>query len=688
MRNTSHPRSSELLESRLHLSVSTPHLGRPFLTGQPIRAVDFDDGGQDVSYHITTPKPAHPLYRNSPASIIRQGHQFALTHIVPGEWFNYTIKVPSTGLYAVAVNVRGAQNSSETFHLELDGTTVSDHLAIPTGLAPAQEYDMDFTKGKHILRVVFDPASAGQSAPAIGPFSSLLLYPSPFDSSFGSDGVVSNLLPSSTGKAQSAAIQSDNKILISASGGDTDYLLRLNPNGSLDTSFGSGGIVETPVYGPLALEPNGDIILAGLADPADKNSNYIVTRYHPDGSLNTDFADAGTLTGPQYGSRIGMGVLSNGDIVVAASQGSYRNTYIQARAYTPDGNQDNNFYPYYTFAGGLDSTILDLQVLPGDQTLVASQRIVQNSSTSTSEQDDAFLETDTIDSHGNILSRHNAKAGTGTSCCPETDEYIAAASIRPDGKYADATYSVFADQRGRPVTMLLGKKSTFQVIDPDGSTVGAADFSYGVTAVSKYAYTITPFASPDIASLALQGDGKLLVLGSSNGAFSVARLKTPNGPEQYAFAPPSTTPLTIQAEDFDMGGQGISYHDSELANQGSLYRASGVDIGDNGEDGLAVGWTAPGEWLDYTVNIPKTGNYKLSVRAASDGAGGALHFTTGHASTGSIKVPDTGSWTTWKSLSGKTLHLAKGAHTFRLWLDTAGPTGSIGNLDSFTLRAV
>src|SRR5258708_1566924 len=58
----------------------------------------------------------------------------------------------------------------------------------------------------------------------------------------------------------------------------------------------------------------------------------------------------------------------------------------------------------------------------------------------------------------------------------------------------------------------------------------------------------------------------------------------------------------IQAENFDNGGEGVAYHDTDAANLGGAYRATGVDIeatGDTG-GGYDVGWTHAGEWLDYT----------------------------------------------------------------------------------------
>ena len=64
-------------------------------------------------------------------------------------------------------------------------------------------------------------------------------------------------------------------------------------------------------------------------------------------------------------------------------------------------------------------------------------------------------------------------------------------------------------------------------------------------------------------------------------------------------------PGSIQAEDFDIGGEGVAYHDTDAVNSGGVYRSTGVDVqatGDSG-GGYNVGWVKAGEWLTYTVNV-------------------------------------------------------------------------------------
>src|SRR5437868_13672015 len=71
---------------------------------------------------------------------------------------------------------------------------------------------------------------------------------------------------------------------------------------------------------------------------------------------------------------------------------------------------------------------------------------------------------------------------------------------------------------------------------------------------------------------------------------------------------PLQVPGTIQAEDFDEGGEGIGYHDLTAYNEGGAYRATDVDVQPTTDagGGYNVGWVSAGEWLAYTINVGAT----------------------------------------------------------------------------------
>src|SRR5262249_11706805 len=66
---------------------------------------------------------------------------------------------------------------------------------------------------------------------------------------------------------------------------------------------------------------------------------------------------------------------------------------------------------------------------------------------------------------------------------------------------------------------------------------------------------------------------------------------------------PASIPGTIQAANFDNGGQGVAYGDTTSGNTGGAYRQTDVDIETSSEGGYDVGWIAAGEWLNFTVKV-------------------------------------------------------------------------------------
>jgi endoglucanase len=159
--------------------------------------------------------------------------------------------------------------------------------------------------------------------------------------------------------------------------------------------------------------------------------------------------------------------------------------------------------------------------------------------------------------------------------------------------------------------------------------------------------------------------------------FSSSGGGTPPPPPPPAGSPYGGTaravPGTIQAEDFDDGGEGVGYHDSDAMNSGGQYRATGVDVEATADAGGGndVGWLSPGEWLQYTVNVGTAGNYDVTFRVASALSGGAMHLQSGTTNlTGSVAAPGTGGWQTWTSVTASNVALSAGTQSIRLVFDS------------------
>lgn len=168
----------------------------------------------------------------------------------------------------------------------------------------------------------------------------------------------------------------------------------------------------------------------------------------------------------------------------------------------------------------------------------------------------------------------------------------------------------------------------------------------------------------------------------------------PSGPTYTPTQTPTTTyyPIagTIQCEDYAAGAEGVAYHDTTAGNSGGVYRSDGVDVEtcmDIG-GGYNLGYTVAGEWLNYNVNVTAAGTYDVSVRVASQGAGGTFHIEMNSVNiTGTMTVPDTTAWQTWTTLVVTGINLTAGTKTMRLVMDANGASGGIGNFNyvSFAL---
>jgi beta-galactosidase len=127
-------------------------------------------------------------------------------------------------------------------------------------------------------------------------------------------------------------------------------------------------------------------------------------------------------------------------------------------------------------------------------------------------------------------------------------------------------------------------------------------------------------------------------LGSQHVNTSLLQARTPFHLE------PQPIPGLIQAEDYDIGAEGVTYHDKDDANMGGEYRNDGVDISSLLDLWLFVGWTEKGEWLEYSVDVKRGGTYSVEFHYASPYEGGISLFFDGANRTGNIHLPPTGDY--------------------------------------------
>jgi hypothetical protein len=141
----------------------------------------------------------------------------------------------------------------------------------------------------------------------------------------------------------------------------------------------------------------------------------------------------------------------------------------------------------------------------------------------------------------------------------------------------------------------------------------------------------------------------------------------------------------IEAEDFDNGGEGVAYHDTDAQNVGFSYRTNeGVDVqpaGDTG-GGFNVGFAKASEWLIYSLNVPTAGTFGIQVRVASLKGGGKFHFEIDGKTVASFTAPNTGNWQKYVTVSSaKNISLSAGQHALRLVMDANDSTGYVANFN-------
>lgn len=141
---------------------------------------------------------------------------------------------------------------------------------------------------------------------------------------------------------------------------------------------------------------------------------------------------------------------------------------------------------------------------------------------------------------------------------------------------------------------------------------------------------------------------------------------------------PTPIPGKIEAEEFDYGGQDVAYNDMEAENKNNGARKEGVDAGDT-----YIGYTQKGEWIKYTVNVEKSDSYTMEASVASGGDGSSFQlYMDNKAITEEIKVPNTGSWESYETVSSSVGTLSEGKHELKLMI-----TGSWLNMDYMLFKS-
>jgi len=178
------------------------------------------------------------------------------------------------------------------------------------------------------------------------------------------------------------------------------------------------------------------------------------------------------------------------------------------------------------------------------------------------------------------------------------------------------------------------------------------------------------------AIVTLPAGQQTLTLNQDNAGWNINYATFSASPEAPFGGTAPAIPGTVQAENYDTGGQGVAYNVSSTNGSANSYRTDGIDLEATTDTsgGYDMGWTTSGQWFRYTVNVATAGAYTVSFRVAAESAvSDEFHLSNsgGTNLSGSVSVPDTGGWQDWTTVTA-TVTLAAGPQTLTLNQDNPG----------------
>lgn len=317
------------------------------------------------------------------------------------------------------------------------------------------------------------------------------------DSTFGSGGIVV-FAENNGGPAFGLAIQTDGKIVTAAPSSLSLAVFRFNPNGTLDSTFGTGGIVSTraggrligPTPGGVALLSNGDIVVAvGVA----------LLRFLPNGQLDSTFGKGGVA--PLLTSAQSLALLSTGKALVTSA---FAFTSGSATRYNANGSLDTAF----GVIGQLPSVGEPLAIAP----LSTGQFIVVGT------LDSGAAPLGQATPQGFVLTRYNANGTVdGTFGI-----HGAAVTTFPGNTYA-AALAVAVQSNGDIVAAgstaannpVFGREPSEFALARNTPN-GQLDTTFGNNGRVTTALGANGANTASISALAIQSDGKIVAVGSNS----------------------------------------------------------------------------------------------------------------------------------------------------------------------------
>ena len=225
------------------------------------------------------------------------------------------------------------------------------------------------------------------------------------------------------------------------------------------------------------------------------------------------------------------------------------------------------------------------------------------------------------------------------------------------------------------ITLDLPPSSAWNTRTETLSVFGSTNGATFTQLVASAGYTFNPATGNTVTIAVPSGTSAQYVELSfgSNTGWAAAQLSEF---EIFAGSAAAAVPGTVQAANYDTGGQGVAYNVTSVNGTADSYRPDGVDLEVCSDAGCGhdLGWTAAGQWFKYTVDVATAGSYTVSFRLASpNGVTGALHIASsaGTNLSGAVSVPATGGWQNWTTVTAS-VTLPAGVQTLTVDQDNGG----------------
>jgi hypothetical protein len=673
----------------------TPFYGEPLTIPGIVEAEDFDFGGEGIAYHDTDETNSGPSgYRPDAPGVDMQPNTFEGEPIInigwttSAEWLNYTLNVTEDYVYTIT-GVVATGGADQTFYVDIDFERVA---AVPVHTANHQTFvkfkseRFSLTAGIHILTIsstgstnldkfIFEKAYKGDAFN--GPHTvPCLIQAEDFDTggegeSFhaGNPGGGNTYRPSET--VNIVAGPAGDYHLVGGVGDWYKYTIQV-PKGSTNNDFLLRFYGEKTSADHLIVEINGEIV-EGITDNIEFPSSYDepveafmpVTLLEGENIITVKF-DGGNLDkieivkAPYYYE----GTPYHGTPFVINKTTS---TKIQAEDFDLGGMgiafHRSQFGGTLNGYGDSDHDVYRKDQDPDPANTNNAVGWIDVTSAAPDDKDNANVngqgERESINQNGWHIRDTR----------PNGNDYL--------------NYSIHVEDAGNYNVILRGGKqgtdNANNYIWVDGELIGIFGPFTNTGNWDVYTdYTIEKVFLPT-------GDH---VLGIGQGDINLDYFVIKKGYDGSAYNGPHVLPCTIEAEDFDEGGEGVAYHDKEAGHEGGgtiLYRP-GVDVeieaGPTG--GYHVGWTNADEWLNYSFEVPEATSYDyvFSFYWANNRSGDYFNILIdGQAiEETQISIPNTGSFDVYEEMElSSALTLDKGKHILTIQVNH-------GNLDKIVIQ--